>query len=73
MVNSIGQEEVFVDDLTTERSEGTIKKCIKKLLAEQNNPDVFGRWGDVSNEYLLKVSSGKLTIFFSRGKRLFWK
>jgi hypothetical protein len=48
MVNSIGQEEVFLDDLTPGKSEGTIKKCIRNLLGEQNNPDIFGRWGDVS-------------------------
>lgn len=46
--------EIAEEDLTPERSSKAVNKCIVDLSLGRNDLlDVVGRWGDVSDEYVI--------------------
>jgi len=52
-VSSLGWVPIAEDDLTPERSNKAVNKCIMDLTLGRNDiNDAVGRWGDVSNIYI---------------------
>lgn len=53
-MRSLGWVEIAEEDLTPERSSKAVNKCIVDLSLGRNDLlDVVGRWGDVSDEYVI--------------------
>jgi amyloid beta A4 precursor protein-binding family B member 2 len=71
-VVSLGAMEVSEEDLSSNRSQKTVERCISELKSKHN---VAVRWGDVSNYLVAFLSQHEIfcmTITLSRVKHLSW-